>query len=676
MTKFSIKIFSLLLATVVCATALAQDPDWHVVPKDDLSGNRGEIAKQLQTDADEATCLQVLQREGTDDDTLYLKMLACKRLGIYGTVAAVPQLVSMLEKTNEGFFARYALETIPGAEVDAALCEALPNLKDPAVIAGVLTTLGVRGNLTSAKTAFQFVENDDADVRKAAAYAFVSSFGEEAPSNLSGDSSPINIDSADAIFLLAERFAASGGHGRGIAAAIYAAIAKADIKAYQKESAVYQHILIQGEKGIDELVSQINSDDPMLFLVAMKAGRELPAGEAVTKAMVDQLDKQDNNIRKALLVRAIGDRKDAASKTVSLPSISKLAQAGDEKVRAAAIDALLNIGDASVLPTLIAAANQKDSEMVANAAKNTLANLPGAEVDAAIVGLLEKGDTAAKTTAIALIEERRIVSAFPQLEKGLDNSDANVRKAALDALGQVAGIDELPLLLGHLGKMNSQEDLDALQRVLKSACTRMPQDAATTEVVKRIADSPKATQLSLLELLMEIAGPKAVETVESYAWGDDTDLKNKAIALLGSWRSPKDVDLIAAACLKLAKEAEERGHRYNAGRGYIRLARQFDMPEAKRIEMATQMLTLQNRVEDKLLAFDVYSRYPSANMLAETMKWINQEQLQEKACETAVIIGEKTPDKSEAVAAAMKAVLEKCQNADVKARAQRVLDRQ
>ena len=188
MLKFSIKIFSMMLATVVCATALAQDPDWHVVPKDDLSGNRGEIAKQLQTDADEATCLQVLQREGTDDDTLYLKMLACKRLGIYGTVAAVPQLVSMLEKTNEGFFARYALETIPGAEVDAALCEALPNLKDPAVIAGVLTTLGVRGNTASAKTAFQFVKSDNAEVRKAAAYAFAATY-EEGTSDITGDTS-------------------------------------------------------------------------------------------------------------------------------------------------------------------------------------------------------------------------------------------------------------------------------------------------------------------------------------------------------------------------------------------------------------------------------------------------------------------------------------------------------
>ena len=656
---------------VVGTMAFAQDPDWHVVPKDDLSGNRGEIAKVLQTTADEATCLQVLQREGTDDDTLYLKQLACKRLGTHGTAASVPQLISMLDLENQGFFARYALETIPGDEVDAALCKALPNLKRPDAIAGVLTSLGVRANPNSTETAKAFLVFDNAEVRKAAAYAFACCGGDATVEYFSNRE--LDVDQADSGFLLAEIFAHKGETDKAIA--LYEALAKADIKAYQKESAVYWKILNLGNDGIDELVTQINSPEPKLFLVAMKAGRELPAGETVTKAMVDQLDGQTNNIRKALLVRAIGDRTDAASKAVSLPAISELAKSGDEKVRAAAIDALRNIGDASVVPILIAAANQSDSKMVADAAKKTLANQSGAEVDAAIVALLEKGDATAKITAIGLIEERRIISAFPQLKKGLEDSNANVRKAALDALGQVASIDELPLLLGFLDQMKDEKDLEALQHVLKSACTRMPQDAAATETTKAIDTASKATKLFLLELLMEIAGPNAMETVEHYAWGDDAEMKSKAMELLGRWRSPKDVDLVAAACLKLAKDAPERGQRYSASRGYIRLARQFDMPEDQRIEMAKQMLTLQNRVEDKLLVFDVYGRNPSANMLAETMKLINVAQFREKACETAVVIGEKMPDKTEAVTAAMKTVLEKSENDDIKARAQRVLDR-
>jgi hypothetical protein len=290
--------------------------------------------------------------------------------------------------------------------------------------------------------------------------------------------------------------------------------------------------------------------------------------------------------------------------------------------------------------------------------------------------LLEKDDVTSRITAIRLIEERRITTAFAQLKKGLEDSDADVRKAALDAFGQVASIDELPMLLGFLGQVKNQEDLEALQKVLKSACTRMPKDDAATETVKIFSASPRPTQLFLLELLAEIGGQKALETVESYAWGNDIPLKDKATEVLGQWRWQDDVDLVADACLKLAKEASDDRYKIRGLRAYIRLARQFNMPEEKRLAMTKQMFDLATRDDDKILVFDVYSRYPSANMLAAALSHIDAPAFREKACEAAVIIGEKTTGKSEPVAAAMKTVLEKSTNADMKARAQRVLDRQ
>ncbi|MCL2622795.1 MAG: HEAT repeat domain-containing protein [Planctomycetaceae bacterium] len=680
MKKLTYKLLCTLMAAAFCAAAFAQDPDWHVIPKDDLAGNRGELAKILQTTATEEQCLEVMQRESDvalvalDENTLYLKMLAGKRLATHGTAKSVPVLVAMLEKYPEGFFARYALETIPGAEVDAALCEALPNLKEPTVIAGVLTTLGVRGNAASEKTIFGFVKNDDADVRNAAAYAYSSCVD---VNNTIGDPDTVdfNDELVDAALLLAELFAAKGD--KDAAVNIYEHIAKADnIKAYRKESGTYQHILALGNEGIEELVTNINSPDIKMFLVAMKAGRQLPAGDAVTKAMIEQLDKQDNPLRKALLVRAIGDRTDDVSKAMSRGVISQLAQSGDEVVRVAAIDALRNIGNPTVLPILIAAANQSDSQAIADAAKKTLAELPGKEVDAAIVDLLEKGNAATKILAIKLIEERRIITAFAQLKKGLEDSDANVQKAALDALGQVASIDELPVLLDVLSRVTNQDELKELQNVLMSACTRMPQEAAATEVSKMIPTSPRPIQLFQMDMLMQIAGPKAVATVESYAWGNDVPLKDKATALLGTWRSPPDIELIAAACLKLAKEATDDRFKIRGVRGLIRLARQFDMSEQRKLEIAKQVFDVAERDDDKVLVFDVYSRNPTTNMLAAAMAHIDNPTFREKACESAVIIGERAPDKLAAIPAAMRAVLEKSTNADMKARAQRVLDRQ
>ncbi|MDR1963072.1 MAG: HEAT repeat domain-containing protein, partial [Planctomycetaceae bacterium] len=584
-------LFSFIAVSVfLICSAMAQDPDWHKVPKDALLEKGADVIKLLLSTTDENIMLDIAKQSGTENDILRLKMFAFKRLGMYGTKAAVPVLVEKLDIEKEGFYARYALETIPGDEIDIALAAATKTVKRSAALAGILTTLGVRSqhfNIVpqTAATAKEFLKHEDLDVRKAAGYAYALTAGDEAVEFFTQKS--LDPALADSGFLLAEVFAKKGEKDKAIK--IYDALAVADIKAYQKESAVYWGILARGLDGINLLVAQLNSESPKFFGVGLKAGRELPAGAAVTKAMVEQLGKQSDPLRKAKLVRSIGDRKDKESKVVSLPAISELAKSGDVAVRVAAIDSLRNVGDPSVLPILIDAANQTESPEIANAAQNTLRNLPGKEIDDAIVGLLEKGGVTAKVAAISLVEDRRIISAYPLLKKSLQDSNALVRKAAIDALGQTAGIEDLPILLDVLGQSKSDEEADKILVVLKSACTRLPQDAASAEVLKLFATGSNAMKVNLLDLLKEIGGAKAMEIVTQYAWSDDAELKDKATAILGQWRSPQDLDLIAAACLKLAKESKENKFKVRGLRGYIRLARQFSMSEERRLQICQEV---------------------------------------------------------------------------------------
>lgn len=62
------------------------------------------------------------------DSTDCGREFACRMLRLIGSAAAVPELAKLLavEKTSD--MARYALESIPGAEVDAALKAALEKL--------------------------------------------------------------------------------------------------------------------------------------------------------------------------------------------------------------------------------------------------------------------------------------------------------------------------------------------------------------------------------------------------------------------------------------------------------------------------------------------------------------------------------------------------------------------
>ena len=64
--------FLLAVSAVFVFSAAAQDPSWHTVPKDDLLGNRGEIAKTLQSTTDEKIMLEIWQRPEVEEQVLYL----------------------------------------------------------------------------------------------------------------------------------------------------------------------------------------------------------------------------------------------------------------------------------------------------------------------------------------------------------------------------------------------------------------------------------------------------------------------------------------------------------------------------------------------------------------------------------------------------------------------------
>jgi HEAT repeat protein len=668
---------------------LAQDPSWHQIPKEDLLGNRGEIAQMIHATQDENVLLEIWQRPETEEGILYLKMLAAKRLGLYGTKAAVPILASRLDNDRDGFYARYALETIPGAEVDAALCEALKTIETPEVLAGILTTLGVRGNPDSAAAVQSFLTHEDTDVRRAAGYAYALTGGEDALGFFAdGRIDPLFADSA---FLFAEQKEQKGNAPQAIR--VYDALTFANLKEYQKMAAIYRGILARGlDGGVERLFQQLAPGLPRRqFEVGLKAGRELPADgrSTVARVLMSQFLLNQDPLRKAKIVRALGDRLDQESKGAALPLVASLA-GGEQSpppsplpagydasvrpiVRVAAIDALRNIG-APVVNILIEAANQTEEPSVADAARRTLAALPGKKVDEAISALLEGDDPAIRIIAINLVAERRIFSASPLLLTALQDSDTLVSAAAVSALGQISGIEDLPVLLELLRQAESEEQSQRILNVLKSACTRFSQDAAATEIANALEGSSTELKTQLLDLLQEVAGAKSLEIVNGFAWGEDADMRNVATRILGGWRSGSDLDLLAAACLKLAKESEE--HKTRGLRAYIRLARQFNMPEERRLSMCQEVFDLADRDEERVLIFDVFARINSLQSLETSISYLDNPSFRERAADAAITVAERLQGKDQKIIEAMQKILAASVSAPVKERAQRVLDRQ
>jgi hypothetical protein len=153
-------------------------PDqWKEVAKLKFGGDR-TAASSLQTlimDAD-ASQYPALEKKLLDilankDTTELGADFACRMLRLVGTAASVPALSKLLADEKIADSARYALQLIPGAEVDAALRAALATSKGKAK-AGLIGTISARGDKESL-AAIKACVSEGGDVGDAASQAVI-----------------------------------------------------------------------------------------------------------------------------------------------------------------------------------------------------------------------------------------------------------------------------------------------------------------------------------------------------------------------------------------------------------------------------------------------------------------------------------------------------------------------
>jgi HEAT repeat protein len=371
-------------------------------------------------------------------------------------------------------------------------------------------------------------------------------------------------------------------------------------------------------------------------------------GATVSAAVSRDLEKLPAD-RQALVLRALGDRKDP----IPLPVILAATKSPSPAVREAAIRVLAKHGDASAVAILLEAALGEGA--VAAAAKEGLKGISGQEVDAAIAAKLARADAKAKAVLFELVGARRIMAAEPAVRAALDDSNEPVRLAAITAMGQLAELKDLELLISRALRGEGAEGTTA-QRALRTAALRMSdRDGTAAKLAECLKGASAANQQYLLELVGKISGPKALEIVASSAKSGDPAVKDVATRVLGNWVNAD----AAPALLEIAKSDPDSKYQIRALRGYIRIARQLQLPEAKRLEMFRTAMEVAKRADEKQLALAVLTRIPSAETLQLAVSHLDQAGLKNAAAQAAVGIAPKIVNRNaKAVAEAMQKVLD------------------
>ncbi len=526
------------------------------------------------------------------------KALACKRLAVYGSKEAVPDLAKLLTNPELSSWARIALEAIPGPEADAALIQTLDSLEGRLLV-GAINSLGVRHPEAAVEPLTARLKNNSPDVAAAAAVA-LGHVGNAAAVNALQDvlkSAPDDVRSAAAEgCVLAAETAFTAGRAAD-AVALYDTVRKADVPKQRVLEATRGAILARQEQGIDVLVEQLRSTDRDFYRIALSTAREFP-GSKVDQVLANELKTAKPPIA-ALIITAMADR----PQTVILPAILAAAEKGDKLVRLAAIEALGRVGNVSCLASLLEVALENDDDLV-KSSKTALADLPDAAVDGDIVKRLEKPQKKAHALLIELVGSRRI-AAMPALLAALGQTDAAVRSAALVSLGQTVPPDKLSVLITAVVSPKHAEDGPIAQKALKEASIRMPdREACAKELAAALSKAATPVKIVLLEILGAVGGTNSLQALAAAAKNQNAELQDTSTKILGEWMT---IDA-APVLLELSSTIPGEKYQTRALRGYFRIARQFIMEDPERIEMCRKALSAARHPNERKLVIDVLKR--------------------------------------------------------------------
>jgi HEAT repeat protein len=598
------------------------------------------------------------------------KAITCKHLSVYGTQEAVPALASLLANEELASWARIALEAIPGPAADGALRDALDKVQGRLLV-GVINSIGVRRDAQAVSGLAARLKDANADVASAAAVALGRIGGDQAAGileqALAEAPTAVRPAVAEGCVRCAEKYLAEKKLAQ--AKKLYDAVCVADVPRQRVLNATRGAILARGSAGVSFLVEQLTSADKGRLGIGLSTARELP-GRDVTEALAQAMDRLSPD-RQPLLLLAIADRDDDAV----LPVVVKAAQSGPKEVRTAAVGVLARIGNVSCVPVLLEATAQADAELV-QTAKITLAKLPGRDVDADLLARLPQATGRTRQAVIELAGLRQIEGALPTIMASVEDADAGVRHAAVQAVGLLGDIKQVADLVSLVQRTRDARDRAVVEKALL-AVTGRSGAAAAGHLTPLMQSNDASLRMVGIRAMAIVAGPEGLAAVKSAVDDRDENVQDEAVRTLSTWPNSRPDDAAAAdVLLTLARSGKKVSHQVLGLRGYLQYIRgSKSLDGRQKVAKVNDVLALIQRPEEQRLAISAVGGVRAPGVLELLMTFAAEPAVAEEACSTVVnLTSRNMPGVSaEQRRKALQTVVEKSKNDGTKKRAEELL---
>ena len=590
-----------------------------------------------------------------------LKRFLCTQLAAIGTGACVPELGDLLTDAEVSHMARRALGQLDSQAATIALEEALDHASGK-LKAGIINTLADRNARSSFARIAKQVNSADPIVAKAAIRA-MGKFGgrgaQQALESVSTDDKALANEVFNSLVSCAEAFVTSGDTSS--AQAIYAEMATKRESPHQRMAGL-RGLLVHCEGPESLLIEAIKTADTRQDAIALVAEVQRDNHDLTTSlaALVAQIDEPN----RPLLIRALGDRGDPAA----ADAVFSLVSTGEEPVRMAAVDALGSVGGSDCVATLLSIA--ATDEPIGKVARASLDRLSGDGIDEVLLSILDHDEEAMVLAAMRSLAARRANVALKSFLVMRKDRRQSVHDAAIEGLGSVAALADLPKLLELAANTPDEDDQFDLIASTGRALRRIKdKDEAADAVSASIDEARSATKPVLIPLLSRVGSEPALFKAQGLLRSPNRMVRRAAVKTLAEWPNKDSLDDLTTV-LEENRSGEER---QVAVEGIIRLVGTADDAPERFVKMIRR--TRRVGEQKTLLAALGQSSADSSDALKAAMGYLEDSRLQATAGLATVRIANRVRRKHlKKAREALEKVIASVENEDVVGRAREVLN--
>ncbi|MDP6044554.1 MAG: HEAT repeat domain-containing protein, partial [Phycisphaerae bacterium] len=336
-----------------------------------------------------------------------------------------------------------------------------------------------------------------------------------------------------------------------------------------------------------------------------------PATKAAILGALGLSGDKDKNVIDTLQGAASDTNKD-----VRIAAIAALAQADPDKGAAAAAGAMK-----STEPDEVAAA------------RGVLLGVKSKNLSSCAAGALANASPEGKAALLEVLAARGATNQVKAVILQLDSKEAPVAQAAAKAMGDLAGADDISVILAKLVIASDSRQRASLQSAAVAAMRRTSSGAKP--VMKALSGVSGDKRALLLKVLSGIGGDDALQLVVKDTASDDKVVKEAAVRALANWPE------IGAAkpLLTLMGKTDNKTHRTLALRGYVRL---ISLPSnrsaAETVKLFAAAMDAAPGEPEKKLVLGGLSGIRTVEAMGLAMKYVDDPKLREEAAMAAVRI--------------------------------------